>query len=125
GGERLVGQVPDLARADLARDLAVVEQRGVGGEALLAHELLVVEPAVVGRVLRVPLGRDAAHRAVIGHDVSTSSWDSRDNLHPTGCDRHHAATRVATMPVPPRLLAGLVDDAAVFPPGSAPLSRAL
>lgn len=29
------------------------------------------------------------------------------------------------MPVPPRLLAGLVDDAAVFPPGSAPLSRAL
>ena len=29
------------------------------------------------------------------------------------------------MPVPPRLLAGLVDDAAVFPPGNAPLVRAL
>lgn len=30
-----------------------------------------------------------------------------------------------TSPAPPRLLAGLVDDAAVFPPGNAPLPRAL
>ena len=42
--------VPEVADGPLAvlghrrGDVAVVEQRGVGAEALLAHELLVVEP---------------------------------------------------------------------------------
>ena len=69
------GEVPDgpLPRTDHGRgDVAVVEQGGVGGEPLLTHQLLVVEltgSAAAGRspVLRVPLGRDAAHGLVVRH----------------------------------------------------------
>src|SRR5690606_3093694 len=70
-------QVPDhplTSTADRARDVAVVEQGRVGAEPLLAHELLVEEVALTRgtallghRVLRVSLGRDAAHRLVVRH----------------------------------------------------------
>ena len=42
---RLVGQLPHRGADDRRRDVAVVEQRAVGAEALLTHELLVVELA--------------------------------------------------------------------------------
>ena len=43
GRQRLVGQLPRAGVDDRRRDAAVVEQRGVRGEALLAHQLLGVE----------------------------------------------------------------------------------
>ena len=62
----------------IVEDVAVVEQGGVRGEALLAHELLVVELPTLpaprrATVLGVPLGRDAALLLVVRHR-STSSW---------------------------------------------------
>ena len=53
------------------RDAAVVEQRGVRGEALLPHQLLVVEPALGIAVLRVALGGDRADAPVVGHGAKT------------------------------------------------------
>ena len=60
---------------DRRRDAAVVEQRRVGGEALLPHQLLVVQVPLGGAVLGVPLGRDAAGSAVVRHVVS-SVWSA-------------------------------------------------
>jgi hypothetical protein len=67
GGRALVGQGPGSRVDDRRRDLPVVEQRGVGEEALLAHQLLVVERAVRLPVLGVPLARDVADAAVVRH----------------------------------------------------------
>ena len=76
--QRVVGRGGQVADAPLAvlgdrrGDVAVVEQAGVAAEALLAHQLLVVELADLappGRppVLGVPLRGDAAHRLVVRH----------------------------------------------------------
>ena len=46
---------------------AVVEQRGVGGEALLAHQLLVAQRAVLVAERGVPLLRDVADLPVVRH----------------------------------------------------------
>jgi hypothetical protein len=64
---RLVGQAP-VARVDeRGRDLAVIEQRRVGGEALLAHQLLVEQVAVLVAELGVSLRRNAAPPLVVRH----------------------------------------------------------
>ena len=71
--ERMVGTtvehraVEDLAGHDGGRQVPVVEQRGVGGEALDAHQLLGVEPAVRSPELGVALARDLADLPVVGH----------------------------------------------------------
>ncbi len=73
-------QVADRPRAgvgDRRRDVAVVEQRRVGREALLPHQLLVVEGALLPArrrpaVLGVPLVGDAAHPLVVRHCCSRS-----------------------------------------------------
>ncbi len=75
--QRVVGCRGEVTDAPLAvvrhrgGDVAVVEQGGVRGEALLPHELLVVELALAapGRasVLGVPLRGDASHRLVVRH----------------------------------------------------------
>ena len=64
---RLVGQLPHGAVHDGRRHPPVVEQRGVAGEALLPHQLLVVEPAVGVAVLGVSLARHLAEPSVVGH----------------------------------------------------------
>jgi len=76
------GPLPDTG--DGRRDVAVVEQAAVGRETLLTHELFVVElagarpdatvrPGVLGAaVLRVPLGRNAAHGCVVRHQLTSS-----------------------------------------------------
>ncbi len=62
-----VGQLPDLAVHDGRGHPPVVEQRGVRGEALLAHQLLVAQrPALVAEGRVSPL-RDVAHLAVVRH----------------------------------------------------------
>jgi hypothetical protein len=66
---RLVGQLPRPGVDDRRGDAAVVEQRGVGREALLADEFLVVEAAVGTAVLGVPLRWDVAHLPVERHRV--------------------------------------------------------
>ena len=94
GRERLVRQLPGTHVDDRAGDVAVVEQARVRAEALLTHELLVVEVALGGAVLRVALGRDAARAAVVSHDVSSLAqlihqctiWTVAD-----GSDRHQGA----------------------------------
>ncbi len=67
GRAGLVGQLPDLGVDDRRRDAPVVEQRRVGREALLPHQLLAVEVAVGVAVLDVALGRDRADAAVVRH----------------------------------------------------------
>ena len=69
---RLVRDPPHGGADRRRRDVAVVEQGAVGAEALLAHQLLVVElargaPGAGSAVLGVPLGRDAADRLVVRH----------------------------------------------------------
>ncbi len=59
----LVREHPGTHVDQRRRDRAVVEQRGVGEEPLLAHQLLEVQGAVGRAVLRVPLRRDAARAA--------------------------------------------------------------
>ena len=99
------------------------------GEALDAHQLLGVEPAVGPAELGVPLARDLADLAVVRHLTSPVRATERRRVrrlivaHPAmplvdGCRRTSAFGSVPRMPLAPRaLLAGLVDDAAVFPPG--------
>jgi len=70
--ERLVGQLPLAIGDHRGRDVDVVEQRRVRREALLAHQLLVVEGAVGRAVLGVALRRDVPRRAVVGHLASLS-----------------------------------------------------
>ena len=68
GRAGLVRELPDLAVGDRARHAAAVEQGGVGGEALLAHQLLTEEVAVLVAHLRVALARQPAEGSVVGHD---------------------------------------------------------
>ena len=78
--------VVGLRRRDRGRQMPVVEQRGVVGEALDAHQLLGVQAAVGAPELGVPLARDLADLAVVGHDVLLSccglsaSSDKRTSL---------------------------------------------
>ena len=72
GGRAEVADAPLAVLRDGRGDVAVVEQAGVAAEALLAHELLVVELADLAApggspVLGVPLRGDAAHRLVVRH----------------------------------------------------------
>src|SRR5262249_16096410 len=67
GHRAQVRQPPDLSIHDRRGQLTVIEQRGVGREALLAHELLVVEPTVGCAVLGVPFRRYAPTLPVIRH----------------------------------------------------------
>ena len=76
-GRRQVADRPLAGVGDRRRDVAVVEQRRVGREALLPHQLLVVERALPSTrrgppVLGVPLVRDAAHPLVVRHCCSRS-----------------------------------------------------
>ncbi|MEH3032486.1 MAG: hypothetical protein PGN07_00220 [Aeromicrobium erythreum] len=66
-GRRLVRDLPDLARDDRRGDGAVVEQGGVGGEPLLAHELLVEQGAVGVAELGVALAGHGPDLAVVRH----------------------------------------------------------
>ncbi len=66
-GDGQVGQLPDLAVDDRRRHAAVVEQGGVGGEALLPHQLLEAQRAVLVAERGVPLLRDLADLAVVRH----------------------------------------------------------
>src|SRR5690242_3197860 len=57
---------------DRGGQVAVVEQRRVGREAFLAHQLLGVEAAVGLTELRVPLSGDLPDAAVVRHcDLQT------------------------------------------------------
>ena len=81
------------------RDAPVVEQRGVRGEALLAHQLLVVEPAVGTAVLGVPLRRDLTGSPVVRHRGSPSVFgdgpvQGRGDLGRVGGDEHGGDVRV-------------------------------
>ena len=105
---REVGQLPGLAVDDRRRDAAVVEQRGVGGEALLPHQLLVAERALRRRGTRC---------------AGCAGCPPRVGSKP----RAHLLSRsssVATVTVP-AFLNSFVDDAAIFPPGNAPLEQAV
>jgi hypothetical protein len=62
-GRRLV----HLGRDDRGRRVAVIEQRRVGREALLAHEFLGVQAAVGAPELSVPFVWHLADAAVVGH----------------------------------------------------------
>src|SRR5690606_34774501 len=85
-GERLVGQLPRRRVHDRRGHALVVEQRGVGGEALLAHQLLAVEAPVGGAVLRVPLGWDVADSPVVGHGAPPpSEWVARASVARISC----------------------------------------
>lgn len=59
---------------DRRRDVLVVQQRGIGREAFLTHQLLVVEVAVVVAVLGVTLGRDDAELSVERHGSAPRRW---------------------------------------------------
>lgn len=74
GGGGLVGQLPHLRVDDRRGQPAVVQQGRVGGEALLAHQLLVVEPAFVVAMLRVALRGHGADLAVVRHDCLLAVW---------------------------------------------------
>ena len=67
GDPRLVGELPHVGADDRRGHPAVIEQRGVGREALLPHQLLVVQPAFGVAELGVPLGRDLADLPVVRH----------------------------------------------------------
>ena len=131
---RQVGQLPGAGVEDRGRQPAVVEQRGVGGEPLLAHQLLVVQPAL-GR-------RGAGCAAWAGRARSAGSAPCRSRSSTASGDRtrmscHPASSSLPRMSMTPQdpsparaadpaeraLFRGLVDDAAVFPPGLAPLPR--
>ncbi len=66
-GGRLVRQLPHGGVDDRGRDVPVVQQRRVGREALLTHQFLVVEVAVLVAVLSVTLRRDDAELSVERH----------------------------------------------------------
>ena len=68
GGQGLVRELPAAGADDRGRDAPVVEQRGVGGEALLADEFLIAEGALLVGVHRVPMAGDRPDLAVIGHN---------------------------------------------------------
>ncbi len=67
GRARLVGELPRPAVDERRRHAVVVEQGGVGGEALLPHQLLEVESALGIAVLGVPLRRDGSRAPVVRH----------------------------------------------------------
>jgi hypothetical protein len=69
GRARLVGEVPDRAVGDRAGHSAVVEQGRVGREALLAHQLLAEQVAVLVTKLGVALARQPTECSVVGHHV--------------------------------------------------------
>lgn len=91
----LVAQLPHGRVDDGRRDVAVVEQRRVGGEALLAHQLLEVEPAFLVPVLGVTLRRNVAELSVERHDrppevlaPDLGLWSSPSAGQQRGCDEH-------------------------------------
>ena len=120
-GHGQVRQLPDLAVDDRRRDAAVVEQRGVGGEPLLAHQLLVAERALLVAERGVPLRRDLADLPVVRHQIPPIIERSRPlcavlaRVTPCRATCHQSSTRPGC---------DLVDDAAIFPPGNAPLDEA-
>ena len=65
--QALIGQLPGADADEGGRDVPVVEQRGLGGEPLGAHQFLVVEVTLLVGVHRVPMAGDRADLAVIGH----------------------------------------------------------
>src|SRR3712207_883223 len=115
----LVVHVPHLAVDDRRRHPAVVQQRGVGGEAFLPHELLAEQPALVVAVLDVPLGRDVTHPPVVRHPPSSVFLQSASRAFSI------SVANVSTTAAVPAEYAELVDDAAIFPPGDAPLPDAV
>ena len=88
-----VGQLPHLAVDDRRRHTLVVEQRRVGGEPLLPHQLLVPEPALIVAESRVSGTWDRAHRSVVSHPVSLPRGDLawQPWTHRSGC-RHSSTT---------------------------------
>jgi hypothetical protein len=68
----VIGEIPDPAVDQRGGQIPVVQQRGIGEEALLPHQLLEVQPALRVPVLRVPLGRDRPGAAVVDHVVLPS-----------------------------------------------------
>ena len=77
GVSREVAQVPLAHLVDGRGDVAVVEQRGVGEEALLAHELLEVQAAVLAPMLDMPLRGDVPDHPVVRHHRSFATPRSR------------------------------------------------
>lgn len=67
GGQGLVARLPHPVLPYRRRDVPVVEQRGVRGEALLTHEFLVVEVPVRVPVLGVAFRRDRSRPVVVRH----------------------------------------------------------
>ena len=115
-----VRQLPDLAVDDRRRDAAVVEQRGVGGEPLLAHQLLVAQRAVVVAERGVPLRRDLADLAVVRHHASdnrtlSSAMCVVARVTPCRATSHTSSTRPGC---------GWSTTPPIFPPGNAPLDDA-
>ena len=90
------GELPDLAVGDRARHAAAVEQRGVGREALLAHQLLAEEVAVVVAELRVALAGQPAECSVVGHR-------DRPIIRLSDTCVRYLVARVAPWPPPPHL----------------------
>ena len=121
------GGVERLGGDDRGRQVPVVEQRRVGGEALLAHQLLGVEAAVGLAELGVPLARDLADAAVVRHRLPPSrrARTTRRPIIGRCCPLIVASARftVSCQRRCHRCSHGLVDDAAVFPPGSAAAAR--
>src|SRR5262249_44135248 len=68
-----------LGRDDRGRQVPVIEQRRVGGEAFLTHQLFRVERAVRLPKLSVTLGRQIADPTVVGHR-SSRALDRRVRL---------------------------------------------
>src|SRR4051794_35142503 len=74
GAACLVGQLPYPGVDDGRRHAPVVQQRRVRGEALLAHQLLAVEVALLVAVLGVPGRWHRTHAAVVGHGASLNRF---------------------------------------------------
>jgi hypothetical protein len=65
--QRAAVVLDDLGIHDRRGQVAVIEQGGVGGESLDAHELLGIQPALRGAELSVPLSGDLPDAAVVRH----------------------------------------------------------
>jgi hypothetical protein len=84
GGERQVGDQrrglggrDRLGLDDRRGEMTVVEQGGVAGEALLAHQLLRVQPAVGPPELHMSLAGNLTHDAVVRHPLLPPLSDYR------------------------------------------------
>src|ERR1019366_6414577 len=83
--QRMIGDQPRLRRGigkalalhDCRRRMHVIEQRGVGGEAFFAHQLLGIEAAVGPAETDVPLSGNFPSNPVIRHIVSSSAVIAR------------------------------------------------